>query len=243
MQGGRQTNSWIFISHSSVDLPVVRRIRNYLEDQGAAPLLFHLLALKDPEEFWPIIKREIEARNFFLLCDSPAARASDWVRREKDAVERLRAFKPVRVERIDVSAGDVDPMVLDELVRKTRVFTYHNVPFRNMIDPYIAYLAEAGFEVADISPQRFFTGAFEHKDDSIEDMLKKRYIVYFCWSGLDRTASPMDDALMSAKDETIFVFLDQPPEDHPGLQAQMMLRAWEDPQNAPAALIEMMMWS
>lgn len=243
MNEGRRFNSWIFISHSSADLSVVRRIRNYLEEQGAAPLLFHLLALEDPEEFWPIIQREIEARNFFLLCDSPAARASDWVRREKETVERLRAFKPVRVERLDVSTGEVDPLALDALVRKTRVFTYHNVPFRHMIDPYIAYLSEAGFEVADISPQRFFTGGLEHVEESVEEMLKQRFIVYFCWSGSDRTASPFDDALMSARDETIFVFLDEPPDDHPGLSARLTLRAWEDPQNAPGGLIEMMMWS
>ena len=239
----RQTSSWIFISHSSEDLPVVRRIRNYLEEQGAAPLLFHLLALKDPEEFWPIIQREIEARNFFLLCDSPAARASNWVQRELETVERMRAFRPVRVERVDVSSGEMDPDIVDELVRKTRVFTYHNVPFRHMIDPYVTHMKEAGFEVADISPQSFFSGQMQQEEDSVEEMLKKRYIVYFCWSGMDQILSPLDDQLMSAKDKAIFVFLDEPSEFHPGLNSQLQLRAWEDPRNAPNRLIELMMRS
>lgn len=57
------TTAWIFISHSSVDLPMVRQVRNYLEGRGAAPLLFHLLSLKHSEEFWPLIEREISARN------------------------------------------------------------------------------------------------------------------------------------------------------------------------------------
>ena len=236
-----QSNSWIFISHASADLPVVRGIRNYLEDKGAAPLLFHLLALKDPEEFWPIVQREIEARNFFLYCDSPAAQKSDWVRREIDAVERLRAFKPVRVERIDVSSGAADVEVLDELVRKTRVYVHHNVPYRGMVEPFARFLSDTGFQVQDISPRNILSGDAMSDGASVEDMLKKRFIVHFAWSGADAVVSPMDDALMSARDETVIVFLDQPPDDHPGLEARRVVRAWEDPRNAPNRLLSLMM--
>ncbi len=236
-----QTNSWIFISHASADLPVVRGIRNYLEEQGASPLLFHLLALKDPEEFWPIIQREIEARNFFLYCDSPAAQASSWVRREIRAVERLRAHKPVRIERIDVSSGCADMDALDELVRKTRVYVHHNVPYRGMVEPYVAFLSGAGFHVQDISPRNILAGDVMTDGPSVEDMLKKRFIVHFAWSGADGIVSPMDDALMSARDQTIIVFLDEPPEDHPGLEARRVVRAWEDKRNAPNRLLSIMM--
>ncbi len=244
MRVNLEIRSWIFLSHASADLPVVRKIRNYLEDQGAAPLMFHLLALKDPEEFWPIIRREIETRNFFLLCDSPAARKSDWVRREKEAVDKLRAFKPVRVERIDITSGKMDETTLDaldELVRKTRVFLYYNVPFRQMIEPYQVFMEEAGFEVSDISPRNFFLNDSVEEEVSVEEMLKKRFIVYFCYSGQDRMMSPLDDALMSASDRAIFVFLDEPPIDHPGLNSPRVVRAWEDEINAPNELIRIMM--
>jgi hypothetical protein len=38
-----ESNAWIFVSHASADLKMVRQARNYLEDKGAAPLLFHLI--------------------------------------------------------------------------------------------------------------------------------------------------------------------------------------------------------
>ena len=85
--------AWVFVSHSSKDLARVRQVRNYLERKGASPILFHLRALQDPEDFWPLIKKEIAARNFFLYCESPAAAASEWVQREREVVEAVRREK------------------------------------------------------------------------------------------------------------------------------------------------------
>src|SRR5262245_21003171 len=50
---GGGDRAWIFVSHASADLANVRKVRNYLEEKGAAPLLFHLRALTNPTEFWP----------------------------------------------------------------------------------------------------------------------------------------------------------------------------------------------
>jgi hypothetical protein len=44
--------------------------------------------LKEDEEVSSLIKREIAARNFFLLRDSPAARNSHYVRLERRAAPR-----------------------------------------------------------------------------------------------------------------------------------------------------------
>ena len=98
----KEKSAWIFVSHASADLPQVRQVRNYLESQGGAPLLFHLRALVQPEEFWPIIEREILARNFFLYCESPNAERSDWVQRERRTVEELGKQRKVRVGSIRV---------------------------------------------------------------------------------------------------------------------------------------------
>jgi hypothetical protein len=93
-------HAWIFVSHASDDLVQVRKVRNYLEEKGASQLLFHLLALKEPEEFWPIIAKEIEGRNFFLFCESEIARTREWVRREREAVDAVAKIKPVRIAAI-----------------------------------------------------------------------------------------------------------------------------------------------
>ncbi len=55
MEVASKPGTWIFVSHSSEDMKAVRVVRNYLEEKGASPLLFHLMALTTAEEFWPLI--------------------------------------------------------------------------------------------------------------------------------------------------------------------------------------------
>jgi hypothetical protein len=109
-----ETTPWVFVSHASADLVKVRHVRNFMEECGAAPILFHLKALTEPERFWPLIEEEIAARNFFLLCDSESARKSSWVQREREVVQRIGDQRGVRVGRIDL---DRDPPDFDRLSR------------------------------------------------------------------------------------------------------------------------------
>ena len=143
------TGAWVFISHSSEDLTFVRKVRNYLEEKGAAPLLFHLLSLKNPEEFWPVIEREILERNFFLYCESKAAEQSEWVRRERQAVARgrgLGAGKSIRIGHVRVET-QLDTAALDEFIEKTRVFPSFARSDRDRVEPYLDALKAAGFQV------------------------------------------------------------------------------------------------
>jgi hypothetical protein len=80
---------WIFLSHSTKDWKQVRRIRNYLEEKGHRPLAFFLKCLTDHSELDGLIRREIEARTWFLLCDSPNARQSRWVRAEVEMIKNM----------------------------------------------------------------------------------------------------------------------------------------------------------
>src|SRR5262245_46505221 len=129
--------AWIFVSHASVDLVNVRRVRNYLESKDAAPLLFHLMAMNDPEEFWPIIEREIKARNFFLYCESAAADLSHWVQRERAAVEAARNEHPKRIGRIRVDQQKIDESALDDFLAKTRVFPSYSRRDRATVAPFL----------------------------------------------------------------------------------------------------------
>lgn len=138
-------HAWIFVSHSSADIVKVREVRNYLEAKGASPLLFHLKALQDPEEFWPLIEREIAARNFFLYCESVSAEEREWVRRERAAVEAVAQSKPVRIGRVRVDEPQVDTAALDAFVSKTRLFASYAYADREMVRPYLDALDVAGF--------------------------------------------------------------------------------------------------
>jgi TIR domain len=113
MNHAEKQRPWIFLSHSSNDLDKVRLVRNHLEDLGTAPLLFHLLSQNQNGQFWPLIKKEIEARNFFLLCDSENARKSKWVQKEWRAVQRIARKRTVRVGKIWLDKREIDFNILD----------------------------------------------------------------------------------------------------------------------------------
>lgn len=103
--------AWIFLSHSTKDWNEVRRIRNLLEDKGHRPLVFLLKCLTEHSELDELIKREIEARTWFLLCDSENARSSSWVQAEVAYIkelqdkyhEQINLNEPIesQIERID----------------------------------------------------------------------------------------------------------------------------------------------
>ena len=77
----------VFISHSHKDLPKVRIIRNSLEEKGFDPLCFYMLCLTDEDEIDGLLKREIDARDWFAFIDSPNARESAWVGKERSYIQ------------------------------------------------------------------------------------------------------------------------------------------------------------
>ena len=77
---------FIFISHSHRDLEKVRKIRNFLERNSSEPLLFFLKSKDDDDEITSLIEEEIDARIWFIYCDSKNARESVWVNKELDYV-------------------------------------------------------------------------------------------------------------------------------------------------------------
>lgn len=140
-------HAWIFVSHASDDLPRVREVRNYLESKGASPLLFHLRALVEPDEFWPLIEREIAARNFFLYCESAVAEERGWVRRERATVEAVARKRPVRIDKVRVDATELDLAKLDAFLAKTRVFPSFSHRDRAVVLPFLYAMERAGFQV------------------------------------------------------------------------------------------------
>ena len=66
----QKDGGWIFISHSHLDIELVRKIRNELEAKGFEPLLFYLKCLNDDSEIEDLIKREINEREWFIYVDS-----------------------------------------------------------------------------------------------------------------------------------------------------------------------------
>lgn len=114
---------WVFLSHSNKDYEKVRQVRNMLEEQSLRPLMFFLHCLHDDEELDSLIKREIDCRTRFILCDSDNARKSRWVQKE---VEYIKSQNRI-CETIDLSKSMDDILsTLQDFINKTRVFISYN---------------------------------------------------------------------------------------------------------------------
>lgn len=79
---------WIFLSHSHLDIDRVRMVRNEFERLGFNSLAFFLKCLSDQDEIEGLIKREIDAREWFVYLDSKNARKSRWVKTELDYIKK-----------------------------------------------------------------------------------------------------------------------------------------------------------
>ena len=113
------TTGWVFISHSHLDIEVVRRIRNKLERMGFNPLTFYLKCLTDDDEVADLIKREIRVRDWFVFVNSENSRKSRWVSTERDFIEEIGG-KNVFV--IDASISDSDlENVLEKMSSRMQV--------------------------------------------------------------------------------------------------------------------------
>lgn len=114
---------WVFLSHSHEDYEKVRKVRDMLEDQHMRPLMFFLKCLNDHDEIDSLIKREIDCRTRFILCDSENARKSDWV---KEEVKYIKS-QDRTYETIDLDLPiETIKQKLNEFKRKATLFISYN---------------------------------------------------------------------------------------------------------------------
>lgn len=124
---------WIFLSHSNEDYEKVRMVRNMLEDQELRPIMFFLKCLNDDDEIDELIKREIDCRTRFILCDSENARKSKWVQRE---IEYIKSKNQI-YEVIDLSLEN--DQIKEQLNSFRNRFTV-NILFEEKNEDFVALL-------------------------------------------------------------------------------------------------------
>lgn len=100
------SNAWVFLSHSNKDFDQIIRVRNRLEELDYRPLLFFLKCLDDDKEIFELIKREIRARDRFILCDSKNSRESEWVQKEVAYIKSLG--RPYELINLDAGDDEID---------------------------------------------------------------------------------------------------------------------------------------
>lgn len=144
---------WVFVSHSTKDFERVRLVRNALEDSGFRPILFYLKCLENETEVNDLMKREINARKRFILCDSPNAQASKFVQSEVDYIQsKNRMYEVIDLSQINLKGQDVEKEVLELIKpfkRRTKVFI-NNDHKDSKIRSIVKTIFEAeGFSVVD----------------------------------------------------------------------------------------------
>ena len=82
--------------------------------------MFYLKCLSDEQEIEELIKREIDERDWFIYADSPNARASKWVKTERDYIETLTGKK---IFTIDLNT-DINTQLkqIEHITRQMKVF-------------------------------------------------------------------------------------------------------------------------
>ena len=142
-------NRWVFVSHSTKDFDRVRLVRNALEEKGFRPILFYLKSLTDKNEINDLLKREIDARKRFILCDSPNARQSEFVRSEVDYIRsQNRMYETIDLSFIDFGGLDEQESVL-RLIKpfdvRTKVFVSYSRNDKDIADAVVKGLEKEGF--------------------------------------------------------------------------------------------------
>lgn len=103
------SNAWVFVSHSNKDFDRIVKVRNKLEALQYKPLLFFLKCLDDDKEIFELIKREIKARDRFILCDSQNSRESEWVQKEIEFIKSLN--RPYEIIDLDGTEDEIDERI------------------------------------------------------------------------------------------------------------------------------------
>lgn len=164
-----KNGGFIFISHSHQDIEKVRKIRNAFEAEGYEPLCFYLKCLSDEDEIDGLIKREIDAREWFVFVNSPNARASRWVTREREYVKSLQGKQIVNIDLENESSPE---KTAEKLARNLRVYIACDEKDREFAhrlkDALMARDFQVFFSDEDTPPEEHRTSSLEANIEQVE---------------------------------------------------------------------------
>lgn len=144
---------WVFVSHSTKDFERVRLVRNALEDNGFRPILFYLKCLEKENEVIDLLRREIDVRKRFILCDSPNAQASKFVQSEIEYIRsKRRMYEVIDLSKIDTNKSNSYKDVLGLIKpfkRRTSVFLCYSHKDAELARELTSQLQALGFKTAD----------------------------------------------------------------------------------------------
>jgi hypothetical protein len=173
---------WIFVSHSNLDLEKVRQVRDALEKDGHNPILFFLKCLTARDPRLPqLIKDEIAARTWFVLCRSTNSENASWVREEVEIVTSTKpkeTFVAINLDE-DLAAGpDGVPVFVKKLrplLKRATVFLSYTNHDAAIADDIAELLTAEDFRVLN---KQLTSGLFlQHLDSVIHQALEHGFVL------------------------------------------------------------------
>jgi hypothetical protein len=140
----KQEGGYLFLSHSHNDIEKVRVIRNGLEQEGFEPLCFFLKCLNDDAEIFQLIKREIDAREWFVYLDSDNAKQSYWVNKEREYIGSADRKKIINVKLDDPEATS---RVIRKILHNLRIYVTYAHRDRALGNRLVSKLKEKDYLV------------------------------------------------------------------------------------------------
>lgn len=147
---GKAEGGHVFISHSRKDMDAVRALRNELERAGFDPLCFYLKCMElcdsDPaleEELRSLLRREIDAREWFVYVNSKNAEDSSWVAYERSCVARDPSKKVIRLD-----LQRETPEAAKKILRNMRVYISCHYGDRELAGRIARKLAQKDLQAA-----------------------------------------------------------------------------------------------
>lgn len=171
-----EEGAWIFVSHSLKDWNKVRNIRNILEEKGHKPLLFFLKCLNDDSEIDDLIKREIEARNWFILCESENTKKSKWVNAE---IEFIKGLEGKVYEIIDLEK-DIESQLnkIERLSKRITIFLSYSSSDRQIAQEFKRLFKDNDYRVLDYTQMQAESNFESNITDAIDDALKEGFFLF-----------------------------------------------------------------
>ena len=166
---------WVFLSHSNKDYEKVRIVRNVLEEHGFRPLMFFLKCLdddKNDDEVRHLIQREIDSRHRFILCDSPNARASDWVKEEVGYIQSKDRF----YQTVDLKDVEHPEKLVESILRfkkRSTVLLSYSRYDSEVANALISRLRDTDFIISDL---RTSLRTDDYSTVELKDSIKKSIV-------------------------------------------------------------------
>ena len=168
----KKEGGWVFLSHSHLDIDIVRKIRNKLEECGFEPLMFFLKCLNDDDEIESLIKREIDAREWFIYIESENSANARWVKSEREYISKLSGKK---IFTINVN-GDISKQV-ENITKQLKVFISYAHNDRKICKMIKQALLSRDFLVFEDEDMPVGTNFAEYIQTKIDDSVRDGFVL------------------------------------------------------------------